>query len=121
MRRARMSFLFTMGLLVVGFIVIGAAFVYRSGQTPPATPPATGGSDYAIASVKLPFKTFDGNGRAELEALPKDTALAFLCRSGGRSQQAAEEFRALGFTNVHNVTGGINAWADDVDGTISKY
>ena len=75
----------------------------------------------AIASVKLPFMTFDGNGRAELEALPKDTALAFLCRSGGRSQQAAEEFRALGFTNVHNVTGGINAWADDVDGTISKY
>lgn len=75
----------------------------------------------AIAAVKVPFKTFDGTGRAELEALPKDTALAFLCRSGGRSQQAAEEFRALGFSNVHNVTGGINAWADDVDGTLSKY
>jgi monothiol glutaredoxin len=75
----------------------------------------------AIAAVKLPFKTFDGNGRAELEALPKDTALAFLCRSGGRSQQAAEEFRALGFSTVYNITGGINAWADDVDGTISKY
>ena len=75
----------------------------------------------AIASVKLPFKTFDGNGRAELEALPKDTALAFLCRSGGRSQQAAEEFLARGFTRVYNVTGGINAWADEVDGTISKY
>ena len=41
--------------------------------------------------------------------------------SGGRSQQAAEEFRALGFSNVYNITGGINAWADDVDGTISKY
>nr|WP_298131768.1 Grx4 family monothiol glutaredoxin [uncultured Pseudoxanthomonas sp.] len=75
----------------------------------------------AIASVKLPFKTFDGNGRAELESLPKDTAIAFLCRSGGRSQQAAEEFRALGFANVSNITGGINAWADDVDGTLSKY
>ena len=74
-----------------------------------------------IASVGVPFKTFDGNGRAELEALPKDTALAFLCRSGGRSQQAAEEFRARGFTRVYNVTGGINAWADEVDGTISKY
>jgi len=71
--------------------------------------------------VKLPFKTFDGAGRAELEALPKDTALAFLCHHGGRSQQAAEEFRALGFANVYNVTGGIHAWADDVDGTISKY
>ena len=74
-----------------------------------------------FAAAAVPFKTFDSNGRAELEALPKDTAIAFLCRSGGRSQQAAEEFRALGFTNVHNVTGGINAWADDVDGTISKY
>nr|WP_295379048.1 Grx4 family monothiol glutaredoxin [Pseudoxanthomonas sp.] len=75
----------------------------------------------AIAAVAVPFKTFDGNGRADLEALPKDTALAFLCRSGGRSQQAAEEFLARGFTRVYNVTGGINAWADEVDGTISKY
>ncbi|WP_141454441.1 Grx4 family monothiol glutaredoxin [Pseudoxanthomonas sp. z9] len=75
----------------------------------------------AVAAVSVPFKTFDGNGRADLENLPKDTALAFLCRSGGRSQQAAEEFRARGFTRVYNVTGGINAWADEVDGTISKY
>ena len=75
----------------------------------------------AIAAVKLPFKTFDGNGRAELEALPKDTALAFLCRSGGRSQQAAEEFRALGFSNVYNVVGGTNAWADEMDSGLAKY
>ncbi len=75
----------------------------------------------AIAAANVPFKTFDGNGRAELEALPKDTALAFLCRSGGRSQQAAEEFRARGFTRVYNVVGGINAWADEVDASLSKY
>ncbi len=75
----------------------------------------------AIASVNVPFRTFDGNGRTELEALPKDTALAFLCHHGGRSQQAAEEFRARGFTNVHNITGGIDAWADTVDGTLGKY
>jgi monothiol glutaredoxin len=75
----------------------------------------------AIAAVKLPFKTFDGNGRAELEALPKDTAIAFLCRSGGRSQQAAEEFRALGFSNVYNVVGGTNAWADEMDSGLTKY
>ena len=75
----------------------------------------------AIAAVKLPFKTFDGNGRAELEALPKDTAIAFLCRSGGRSQQAAEEFRALGFSDVYNVVGGTNAWADEMDSGLTKY
>ena len=75
----------------------------------------------AIAAVSLPFKTFDGNGRAELEALPKDTAIAFLCRSGGRSQQAAEEFIALGFKDVYNVVGGTNAWADEAGSNITKY
>lgn len=75
----------------------------------------------AIAAVKLPFKTFDGNGRTELEAMPKDTAMAFLCRSGGRSQQAAEEFSGLGFSNVYNVAGGTNAWAEEADSGLAKY
>ena len=75
----------------------------------------------AVASVKLPFKTFDGAGRAALEGLPKDTAIAFLCRSGGRSQQAAEEFAALGFSRVFNVAGGTNAWADEAGSGLVKY
>lgn len=75
----------------------------------------------SIAAVGVPFEVFDGNGRAELEALPKDTALAFLCHHGGRSAQAAEQFRALGFTKVHNVTGGIDAWSDEVDNGVPKY
>jgi len=75
----------------------------------------------AIAAVGVPFKVFDGQGRAELEALPKDTALAFLCHHGGRSAQAAEQFRALGFSKVHNVTGGIDAWSDEVDNGVPKY
>ena len=74
----------------------------------------------AIASVSLPFRTFD-DGRAAIEALPKDTAIAFLCHGGGRSGRAAEEFGALGFTNVHNVAGGIVAWAETVDPSIPKY
>ncbi|MEO6519157.1 MAG: Grx4 family monothiol glutaredoxin [Pseudoxanthomonas sp.] len=75
----------------------------------------------AMASVKLPFKTFDGAGRAALAGLPKDTAIAFLCRSGGRSQQAAEEFAALGFSRVFNVAGGTNAWADEAGSGLAKY
>ncbi|MFT3755441.1 MAG: Grx4 family monothiol glutaredoxin [Pseudoxanthomonas sp.] len=75
----------------------------------------------AIAQVALPFKTFDGNGRAELEALPKDTALAFLCHHGGRSQAAAEAFAAHGFSNVSNIVGGIDAWAQQVDAGIARY
>jgi monothiol glutaredoxin len=75
----------------------------------------------AIAAVGVPFRTFDGEGRAELEALPKDTPLAFLCHRGGRSLQAAEHFRGLGFTDVRNVAGGIDAWSDQVDSSVPKY
>lgn len=59
--------------------------------------------------------------RGELEALPKDTPLAFLCHHGNSSRQAAEHFRALGFTAVHNVAGGIDAWSREVDPTVPRY
>lgn len=74
----------------------------------------------AIASVPVAYRTFD-EGRGAIEALPKDTAIAFLCHGGGRSGRAAEEFRALGFRNVFNVEGGIAAWSDTVDASIPKY
>jgi monothiol glutaredoxin len=73
----------------------------------------------AMASAPVAFDSFD-HGLDALEALPKDTALAFLCHHGGRSQQAAEHFRGLGFRQVYNVVGGIDAWAD-LDAAIGKY
>ncbi len=75
----------------------------------------------AIAAIDGAFETFDGDNRARLEALPKDTPLAFLCHHGGRSAQAAEQFRALGFSKVFNITGGIDAWSDAVDNSVPKY
>ena len=73
----------------------------------------------AFAVVKAPFATLD-QGIATLEALPKDTPLAFLCHHGGRSAQVAEHFRQLGFTEVYNVVGGIDAWAE-ADPAIPRY
>lgn len=73
----------------------------------------------AQASVVAKFETID-DGMAQLEMLPKDTALAFLCHHGNRSAQAAEHFRQLGFAEVFNVTGGIDAWAE-VDSSVSRY
>src|SRR5262249_25571243 len=48
----------------------------------------------ALAALAAPFKTFD-DGIDALQRLPKDTPLAFLCHSGGRSARAAEHFRDL--------------------------
>ncbi len=73
----------------------------------------------AMAQVPVPVRTLDA-GAAELEALPKDTPLAFLCHHGQRSLGAAEHFRQLGFTELYNVSGGIDAWAD-ADTSIPKY
>lgn len=57
----------------------------------------------------------------KLENMPKDTAMAFLCQHGNSSQGAAEHFRRKGFTNIHNVAGGINAWSLEVDNSVAQY
>lgn len=52
---------------------------------------------------------------------PKDRALAFLCHFGNSSRQAAEHFRGLGFREIYNVEGGIDAWAQRVDRSVPRY
>lgn len=75
----------------------------------------------ALATVNVPFSVLDGEGLPHLEALPKDTALAFLCHHGSRSAQLAEHFRGLGFREVYNVDGGIEAWAAEADPHVARY
>jgi hypothetical protein len=50
--RARRSFLFSIGVLIVGFIVIGGALVYRATRDSASAPPT--GADYVIAALKVP-------------------------------------------------------------------
>ncbi len=59
--------------------------------------------------------------RSEIEALPKSTPLYFHCHHGGRSQAAAEHWLGRGFTDVHNVEGGIDAWSLEVDTAVPRY
>jgi molybdopterin/thiamine biosynthesis adenylyltransferase/rhodanese-related sulfurtransferase len=43
------------------------------------------------------------------------------CKSGGRSAKAVTFLRQAGFKRVHNLAGGITAWADRVDTKMPKY
>lgn len=61
------------------------------------------------------------NELRSLEQLPKDTMLVFQCHTGQRSQAAAEHFRALGFNNVWNLVGGIDAWSREIDSSVERY
>ena len=43
------------------------------------------------------------------------------CRSGVRSAKAVAFLQQTGFKKVHNLAGGILAWADRVDPKMAKY
>lgn len=75
----------------------------------------------AFAAFPHPHDVLDEDSFESLAALPKDTRLAFLCHHGNSSRQAAEHFRGLGFTQLFNIEGGIDAWADQIDSSVPKY
>ncbi|HZQ23059.1 MAG TPA: molybdopterin-synthase adenylyltransferase MoeB [Terriglobales bacterium] len=43
------------------------------------------------------------------------------CKGGTRSAKAVDFLRQAGFTRVHNLAGGIMAWADRIDPKVPKY
>jgi monothiol glutaredoxin len=57
----------------------------------------------------------------QLNQLPRDTELAFICHHGNSSRGPAEHFRKQGFTRVFNVKGGMDAWSLEVDSSIPRY
>jgi len=56
-----------------------------------------------------------------LSELPKETKIVFVCHHGPRGVNAAEQFLSQGFTNVHNVTGGLDAWSTEIDSSVPRY
>ncbi len=67
-------------------------------------------SEYAdghIAGATLiPLGTLPDN----LSSVPTDQPVVLVCHSGNRSGQAYSYLTQQGFTNVHNMTGGMIAW-----------
>jgi rhodanese-related sulfurtransferase len=53
--------------------------------------------------------------------LPKDRDIVIMCHHGMRSFQVAEYLHSEGLTRVRNLSGGIAAWADEVDPSMAQY
>ncbi len=66
-------------------------------------------------------RVLDDEASAYIHNLPKETELAFYCHRGGRSRSVAEHFRLEGHTRVHNLSGGIDAWSEQVDPSVPRY
>ena len=57
----------------------------------------------------------------ETEKIDKDKPVVIMCRSGKRSAAAIMQLEQRGYTNLYNLKGGILAWADEIDPSISVY
>lgn len=56
-----------------------------------------------------------------LQELNKETETVVICHHGVRSYQAARYLESLGFGDVINLSGGVAAWADEVDPAMARY
>jgi adenylyltransferase/sulfurtransferase len=62
-----------------------------------------------------------GDITARMHELDTSQEIVLYCRTGVRSAKALEQLRAAGFSKLKNLTGGIHAWADEIDPSVPKY
>ena len=76
--------------------------------------------EYQIANLGAKLIPL-GDLPARVNELDSSREIVVHCKSGGRSQKAAEFLAQSGFKKLHNLAGGINGWSTDVDPKIAKY
>lgn len=68
-------------------------------------------------SVLIPL----GDLGARASELDPDAATVCICHHGIRSAHAAAALVRAGFTRVANLSGGVEAWANDVEPSMPRY
>jgi rhodanese-related sulfurtransferase len=68
-------------------------------------------------AVPMPMNTVP----ARIEELEEDAPIVCICHHGARSMQVAAFLERNGFTRVANLTGGVHAWALQVDNAMPTY
>lgn len=90
------------------------------------------GKNFQLIDVREPYETsiasIGGENipmaqvATEHEKINRDIPVVFYCRSGARSATVIKHLESSsGFNNLYNLKGGILAYADEVDPTLSKY
>jgi rhodanese-related sulfurtransferase len=58
---------------------------------------------------------------ARVPELDRDSDTVVICHHGVRSYQVGVFLERNGFSNLYNLKGGVNAWADQVDPSMPRY
>jgi adenylyltransferase/sulfurtransferase len=88
--------------------------------------------DFQLVDVREPYETEiaslggdlipQNSIPSNLEKLSREKPVIIYCRTGVRSADTVSYLQEMhGFDNVYNLKGGIHAWADEIDPSISKY
>jgi rhodanese-related sulfurtransferase len=56
-----------------------------------------------------------------LDEIDQDKEVVAICHHGGRSAQVALFLEKAGYTRVHNLVGGVDAWSRTVDPAVPVY
>ncbi|MCW3101886.1 MAG: molybdenum cofactor biosynthesis protein MoeB [Bacteroidetes bacterium] len=62
-----------------------------------------------------------GDVMDNLGKISKDKQVVIHCRSGARSGAICQALETQGYNNVYNLKGGIIAWANEIDPSLTKY
>lgn len=68
-------------------------------------------------SIKIPLVTLPQS----LDHLTREDEIVVYCRVGGRSANAVQFLRQMGYGKAVNLAGGINRWAERIDPSMAKY
>lgn len=91
----------------------------------------TDGRPHLLLDVRTPAEVeiakiegaqlLDDDMRDDLEELDRTKVLVMQCHHGIRSRAAAEHCISMGFREVYNLEGGIEAWSQRVDPSVPRY
>ena len=77
--------------------------------------------EYAHCRIDGSLSVPLGELPARLSELPAERELVLVCHHGNRSQHAAQWLAQNGYGNLHNLRGGIEAWAVEIDPAVRRY
>lgn len=94
------------------------------------------GETFVLLDVRDPFEQYQANidyensliipadrleDHFEEVAGHKNEEVVCMCRSGSRSNEAAELLEEEGFKDVKRLKGGIHKWAEEIDNSMPVY
>lgn len=72
---------------------------------------------HIVGALHVPM----GEIPARLAELPREAPIVVVCHHGMRSRQVMHYLARQGYADVHNLDGGIDAWAASLDAAMARY